>query len=199
MNRHDRKRWASAQTLADLGALMIAWLNGEMRETPGHLGPPCEETISLIPVLIACNRAGFVTIGSQPGKVETCAGGLCEQRAGVEGIADAAALARLREAIKGTGLRLITHRAPRRQWRWSGATHEDAMVVTRDCGEDFTQFGATLSRGLACDMAGARSPEACEAVIAAWQVTIIDPEWGRNSVLWPALERFAAMSAERAA
>ena len=30
-------------------------------------------------------------------------------------------------------------------------------------------------------------PAVIEALYEAWQVTLIDPEWGRNDVLWPAL------------
>ncbi len=36
------------------------------------------------------------------------------------------------------------------------------------------------------------TPHAIEALCAAWQVTIIDPEWGRNDVLWTVLKSFTA-------
>ncbi|MDX2576715.1 hypothetical protein PV332_14675 [Streptomyces scabiei] len=32
--------------------------------------------------------------------------------------------------------------------------------------------------------------QAVREVAAAWQVTLIDPVWGRNTVLWPLLGRF---------
>jgi hypothetical protein len=58
-----RRAWASAVTWADLGERVVSWLHGGIRQTPGHCGPPCEETIPLVPVLTAACRAGFVTDG----------------------------------------------------------------------------------------------------------------------------------------
>ncbi|MGW2082305.1 DUF6919 domain-containing protein [Streptomyces sp. NPDC001939] len=34
--------------------------------------------------------------------------------------------------------------------------------------------------------------EAVQDVIGSWQVTIVDPEWGRNDLLWPLLQRAVA-------
>ena len=47
MNRDDRKLWASARTLDDLCELTAMWLEGELEQTPGHLGPPCPETAEI--------------------------------------------------------------------------------------------------------------------------------------------------------
>jgi hypothetical protein len=61
--------------------------------------------------------------------------------------------------------------------------------------QENTWFGNHLDlRDIEDDQAGYGicHPGAIEALCAAWQVTIIDPEWGRNDVLWPALESFAA-------
>jgi hypothetical protein len=190
MNRADRKRWASAQTLNDLGELTACWLAGELVQTPNHAGPPCAETIELIDVLAAANRAGFVTESSQPGRSDIRqSGSYAEcgmQRAAVQGFAGDDVMAALRQAVAGTGLTFLASRAPRRtDWR-------TAIVVTLDDGEPFTWFGATPSRR---DLAG--DYDYCrKSVVAAlqdaWQVTIVDPEWGRNDRLWPALEAFAA-------
>ena len=36
-------------------------------------------------------------------------------------------------------------------------------------------------------------PGAMAALAGAWQFSLVDPEWGRrDTVLWPALEAFAA-------
>jgi hypothetical protein len=51
MSRRDRERWASARRWADLGECVVSWLYGEIVQTPGHCGPPCDETLPLIPVL----------------------------------------------------------------------------------------------------------------------------------------------------
>ena len=67
MSRSDPARWADASDWADLGDLVVAWLDGNITQTPGHCGPPDDETILLIPVLTAVNRAGFITDNSQAG------------------------------------------------------------------------------------------------------------------------------------
>lgn len=64
MSRSDRRQWASARTLDDLGELMCGWLDGRIRHTPTHMGEPCDETRPIAPVLAACNRAGFITDNS---------------------------------------------------------------------------------------------------------------------------------------
>jgi hypothetical protein len=64
MSRKDAARWKSAQSMAGLGELVIAWMNGDITQTPGHCGPPCEETYPLIPALTVINRGGFVTDSS---------------------------------------------------------------------------------------------------------------------------------------
>ncbi|WP_157881130.1 DUF6919 domain-containing protein [Streptomyces griseoruber] len=77
MSWSDRRRWRSAHTVADLGELMALWLEGELRSWPGYM-PGCgpdEETTHLIPSLAALNRAGFLTIASQPGETGTATTG----------------------------------------------------------------------------------------------------------------------------
>src|SRR5260370_79248 len=99
MNRADRRRWKQARTLADLGELVVAWLNGEIEQTPGHLAPPDPETIPLIPALTLANRAGFVTDCSQ--LAESIDGRTwC---AWVSGFTTDDGLERLRKALAGTG------------------------------------------------------------------------------------------------
>ena len=65
MRKSDRKAWASAASLKDLGDRVVGWLNGGIQQTPGHVGPPDPETIPHVPVLTRVNRAGFVTDNSQ--------------------------------------------------------------------------------------------------------------------------------------
>jgi len=170
MNRRDRTAWASAATWGDLGELVVAWLHGRIRQTPGHCAPPCDETIPLIPVLTLANRAGFVTDGSQFAADEWW--GTCD--AYVTGFAaDDAALA-LSRAIEGTPLIMSACR---------GREHSGHGRGWRGCpsGHEFWQD--------AC-------PHTADVIADAWYVTITDPEPGRNDRLWPALEKFAS---ERAA
>lgn len=169
MSRHDAARWASAKNMADLGELVVAWLHGEIAQTPGHCGPPCRETIPLVPVLELVNRAGFVTDNSQQ----------AASRKGrtwntwVIGFASDATLARLRAAVAGTPLELDAcrgkvHDCGRRPWGLPRCPRKDA-----------TRFWADACPDVAGELAG------------TWWVYIEDPEPGRNSVLWPALEAFA--------
>lgn len=196
MNRADRKRWASARTLADLGNLTALWLEGEIPSQPGYAANcgPDPETADLIPVLAACNRAGFVTNGSQPGESGTgCGGARWDQRAAVQGFASMEATGRLLNILSGGGFIIRIERAGQRMsWK-------RAVPVSLDDGSVCTTFGAKLSRRFIRDDwegYGICHPDAVRALCDAYQVTVIDPEWGRNDRLWPALERFAAQTQE---
>jgi hypothetical protein len=96
----DAARWAEATDLPALGELVIAWLNGTVNETPLHEGPPCEDKMSLAPVLTLVNRVGFITDNAERG-----GHGYGGSWAGwIEGIASEGTVTRLREAVAGTPL-----------------------------------------------------------------------------------------------
>jgi len=108
MTPEDSERWGTARTLTDLGELTAQWLEGKIGSVPGTM-PGCgpdEETAELIPVLAACNRAGFVTVVSQPGEEPALGydGQIWTQRAALEGFADTATLEALRRHTAGTRL-----------------------------------------------------------------------------------------------
>ena len=168
MNRHDRKLWASARTLADVSALTVRWLNGEIKQTPGHGGPPCAETIPHIEVLTAVNRAGFLTTNSQSAAVASW--GTCE--AWVAGLMSGEALQRIQaEVIANPPLILAGARAHQR--------FGESPLNLRAAWRDDTGFYAD------------RCPQAAAEIRDAWFITITDPEPGRNDRLWPALADFA--------
>jgi len=76
---------------------------------------------------------------------------------------------------------------------WTAARKPDPGHPGRRPGN--TWFGYHLGRAdIEDDQAryGICHPDAVKALCTDWQVTIIDPEWGRNDVLWPVLESFAA-------
>src|ERR1019366_4648592 len=106
-------------------------------KAPGYDGGPAPETVDLVPVLAAANRAGFITIGSQPGLLSEYS----DQRAAVEGFAAPETLDRLRSAlhvkIDDSGLLLIVQ-AREAPWRMSWAR---AVPVTTAYGAPFTRFG----------------------------------------------------------
>jgi len=194
MNRNDRRAWKQARTLTELGELTARWLEGDIASQPGYR-PNCgpdPETTELIPTLATCNRAGYVTVGSQPGLAPTEGydGRIWTQRAAVSGFADDATLAQIRAAVEGTELVLITYCNPSR-WGQSSRLWRvpiAGMAVTAAGYRVSTEFGARMSLG---DLEGCFAElgrEGFAAVRAARQVTVIDPVWGRNDVLWPVLD-----------
>jgi hypothetical protein len=187
MSPEDQERWRSARTLADLGELTAQFLEGKRQQTPTHLGPPDSETADLIPVLAAANRAGYITHQSQPGIPRDEHGSA--QRANVSGYASGEAFARLMAAASGADLIITAARA------LDGSEDRDFgpfFPITLDYGEEFTWDGHASSRHVLGDSYGwICHPSAVDALFAAWQVTLIDPVWGRNDTLWPVLQRFA--------
>jgi hypothetical protein len=191
MSAEDAVRWQSARTLADLGDLTAEWLEGKIGSQPAYApgSGPDEETAGLVPVLAAANRAGFVTDCSQPGEPAEPGddGSTWEQRAAVSGFASDRVLDRLRKAARTAGLVLIARKAGKLQ-----ASYRDAIPVTCADEEPCTWFGAIVNADEVTCQYDDCHPDAVKALCDAWQVSLIDLEWGRNDVLWPALERFAA-------
>lgn len=186
MSGRDRRRWHSARTLKDLGSLVAAWLTGDIASQPGYQ-PNCgpdEETAHLIPILVAVNRLGYVTDSSQPAyDGPGYDGQRWIQRAAVSGLVDDRQLRdRLVAAAEMAGLTVVQHdMTPRR--------HSEGIPVTKVGGHDYTWFG----RHLRIDDLRTLWPKkfidfrAYDRVIEAWQLTLVDPEWGREDVLWEAL------------
>jgi hypothetical protein len=168
VNRSDRKAWKSARTLGDLGELVVRWLNGEITETPDHLAPPDDETVPLINALTAINRGGFITVMSQ----------LAESRDGeswntwVDGFATDAVLERLRAAVDGTPLILSACRR-----RVHGHSQNDHWWRRRCQWRMVTGYWAD------------RCPAVADALADCWLVSVMDPEPGRNLLLWGTLTR----------
>jgi hypothetical protein len=199
MNRTERRLWAQARTLADIGELTALWLEGAIQSYPCYGGTPDPETAPLVPVLAALNRAGVVTIASQPGFAGFgYDGALWEQRAAVETFAGSdEAVEHLAGAASAHGLQVIAHGAAGMP-RWRYRTTREAVVTRRE-SDDYTWFGMQLSRR---DIRsswlgwGICERSAVSALCSAWQVTIVDPEWGRaDSPLWTALASFAGLEA----
>jgi hypothetical protein len=184
VRRADRQRWARARTVSDLCELTALWLEGEIGETPTWRGRPDEETGGIAVTLAALNRAGFLTGTSQPG--EWGPEGGYQQRAAVQGFTTEEAADVLDLMTAEQGLILTAHRAPEKRTRY-GAT----IPVTMARGRCVYEVGAEIScRKLRLDYW--MCPEAADAVCKAVQVTIADPKWGREPVLWALLDVFAA-------
>jgi hypothetical protein len=117
VNRADRKRWASARTLGDLGELTAQWCAGDIAQTPAHCGGPAAETLPYLQLLAAVNRRGFVTTNSQ------AAGRTWN--AWVDGFATPDTLSRLAACIGGSPLTAEAHSR--------GATREERYWYCRSC------------------------------------------------------------------
>lgn len=138
---------------------------GGRPRSPGHCGPPCDETIPLIPVLTEVNRAGFVTDNSQQAG-ETWNAWVC-------GFVPDEAFGRLRAAIEGTPLIV---------WQWCRRGEHHCHGLPR---------AFTCPRRDAAGSWADRCPHAAGEIDGAWYVTVADPEPGRNDRLWAALAGFA--------
>ena len=189
MNRYNRNLWATARTLADLGELTARWLEGEIAEQPGYCGPSDIEDPALVPLLARLNRAGFMTAGSQIGESGPGYDGAhYEQRATLEGFASREMATLLVLAANMAGLTVVAH-DPAVLPRWRYRYGRSVTVTTRE-GHHVTGFGIHIPRRHINDAHigwGICSREARKALCSAWQVTIIDPEWGRPGLLWDAL------------
>lgn len=189
MSRQDRDLWASARTLADLGELTARWIEGTIASQPGYCGPSDIEDPAMVPVLARLNRAGFMTTASQQGFAETGAGETYQaQRAAVEGFAGPEMTSALILAADDVGLTAVV-RDPASLPRWRYRC-DRAVTVTIVNGRSFTRFGVQLPRRHIRDGwigYGICHRDAVKALCTAWQVTVIDPEWGRPDLLWPVL------------
>jgi hypothetical protein len=194
---HDRAclnaGWGEPTDLAGIGEMMARWLEGTVRARPGfgHTGDdrPDDETTHLIPVLAAACRAGYVTDNSQPGRPESPGwdDALWRQRADVTGyVADRATVDRLARLARAAGLIVMFGRPGRR------TDYRQQIDVSQRERHRTCSSGAVQSRGAIADFYGLCSEPAVCALQDAWQVMLVDPEWGRDDVLWPVLAEFAA-------
>ncbi|MGW3427946.1 DUF6919 domain-containing protein [Streptomyces melanosporofaciens] len=177
--------WKKAESVADLGEFTAQWLEGRIRRHPGTIGRggPDKETRHLVRTLAILNRAGFVTDCSQPGlpPQRGYKKRMFQQRAGVEGhITDQALLRRLTAAAKSAGLTVITYPP--------GATQRWGVPVTEVDGEPFTWFGNWfgIQDHIATSWQGV-GEEALRELRTSTYLTLVDPVWGRDDRLWPAL------------
>lgn len=182
--RADRKLWWQASTLAELGQLMARWLEGNLTVWPGYaVAGPDEETADLIPVLARANRAGFLTDQSQPGSDGPgFDGARWEQRAAVSGlVGDEELLYTLGRVAEAHRLTLLV-RDVESHGLLTGVT------ATRVDGVPYTTFGVRISRRQLRHIWRGVSRPALAEICDAWQVTLVDPEWGSGDRLWRALD-----------
>ncbi|MGD6765993.1 DUF6919 domain-containing protein [Streptomyces sp. BH097] len=186
MSLADRRAWRSAKTVADLGELMAQWLEGTLASWPGYqpnYGPD-EETAHLVPTLAALNRAGFLTVGSQPGETGTGADGRWwEQKAAVEGfVTDRALYYRLLTMAQVFGLDVSVSDP-------ATSTHDEQITVTTRDGEPMTGFGGALDFRDLSSMWPVIKTDTFGEVAGAVFLTIAAPQFGRDGErLWVLLD-----------
>jgi hypothetical protein len=191
LTRQDRPLWANARTLDDLAKLTAQWLEGDIDSQPGYYGKvDVDEDIApgLKDALVALNRAGFLTNSSQAGfDGEAWGGHYFEQLAAVEGFTDADTTQRLREALAGTEYETIVHDCKPSIWGRADA----GVDVTYLDGQPHTTFGRQVGEfTIASTIYDGCGDEAIDALCESKQVTIYDPEIGRNE-MWAVLREAA--------
>ncbi|MCQ8831776.1 DUF6919 domain-containing protein [Streptomyces malaysiensis] len=179
--------WKKAESVADLGNLMADWLEGRLGgRTPGYCDTrPDEETNHLILTLAALCRAGFVTTNSQPGvKPERGYDGrMWRQRAFVEGwIVDGALLALIRAAAKRAGMTAIAHGPSSRGGNWIPLTDADGEIQM--AAGDYLGHRRVINS----EWSGI-GRHATNELRRSTYLELIDPVWGRDDRLWPALQQ----------
>lgn len=160
--------WRKAASLEEIGALVIRWLDGQDRVLPWHMGPPDPETAEIREPLRALNLRGLVTTNSQPG-VPLGADGW-EQRAWVHLLASPASAWSLAVRAENAGLIVLCEGIrPLPHERVPITLRPDRRVNTSTDGAWEELFLPGRARAVARN---------------AWEVTLIDPVWGRQDFLW---------------
>ncbi len=201
MDKEIRNLWRSATTLADLGELTAAALEGTVPQQPGWGGESgiAPETRTLVPTLAALCRAGFVTTSSQPGfddstTVRPDGQPDWQQRAAVQGYTDALTLEWLTAAIVPTRFQMVIWTIPRHPLvgTWILAGLNTGVAVTREHGADRTWFGRQVTEAeIASGSQNCLSRAAISTICSAFHVLIFDPLWLGDDDLWPVLRRAA--------
>jgi hypothetical protein len=192
LTRQDRRRWAAARTLAELGELTAQWLEGSVASQPGYYGPVDvdeQDAPGMTAVLVRLNRAGLVSNCSQAGHDGLDdAGAHWRQLAAVTGFAEQTTVDQLTTALTGTRYQTIV-------WPCASGMRNRGrgIVVTSADGRPVTRFGDQIGRYvIANEIYDGCHQDAIAAVCAALQVTLYDPQPGAND-LWPTLaERWPA-------
>lgn len=170
-------RWASAESLTDLGVMMVAWLEGQASVWPGHVGPPDPETAEIRDDLIRFNLAGYVTTLSRPGRLSRT----WRQRATVSGFASQAVAERIRSASSENGL--VVQSAPLARPS-SCRDHAPVSITQRRRLMRWSTVSASLPTRPEYLLFPPLHGPVSDELNGAIAVSVIDPEWGQTSRLW---------------
>lgn len=177
----DRGVWRLATTLEGAGELTARWLEGGSSYQPGHFAPAFDaETRPLAAALAELNRNGLFTRESQPGILADAGA----QREYVTGFCSAATAAELLALSASSELVTVAH-AP-------GEASSAAIPVTIAGTEVTTVLGSSenpVEEEQIRDWAEETNDALALLLADSWYVEILDPVWGRNGVLLPAVLR----------
>ena len=175
----DRGVWRQATTLEAAGELTARWLEGGSSYQPGHFAAVFDaETKPIAAALAELNRNGLFTKESQPGIL----GDGAAQRQYVTGFCGAETARGLLALSTRTELVTVAH-AP-------GEASSAAIAVTVAGTEIATVLGSSenpVTDGQIQDWAGETNDSLALLLADSWYVEILDPVWGRNDVLLPAV------------
>ena len=172
-----RSSWKRAQSFAELCELAARFVEGRERFFPGWGSPRLDaESRPLAARLARLNRAGFLTLASQPGTQSGVDG--CEQRS------FACGFCRAREA---RALARIGARCFRR-----GERGRAGVAVSRRDGRARVLAGHNAFESELELFAGAIGARALAELERGVYWSIWDPVWGREEWLWRKLARVSS-------
>ncbi|MEW1811560.1 hypothetical protein AB0284_12720 [Pseudarthrobacter phenanthrenivorans] len=175
----DRGVWRQATSLEAAGELTARWLEGGSSYQPGHFAADYDaETRPIAKALAELNRNGLFTKESQPGILAEGAA----QRQYVTGFCGAATAQALLALSTRTELVAVAH-AP-------GESSNAAIPVTL-AGEDITTVLGSSENPVDEEQIRDWAEETNDALALlladSWYIEVLDPVWGRNDVLLPAV------------
>ncbi len=175
----DREVWRQATTLEAAGELTARWLEGHSEYQAATFTATYDiETATIAAGLAALNRSGLFTKESQPGL--RSAG--IDQRQYVTGFCSAEIAAELLALSTRSELVTVVH-AP-------GDSSSAAIPVTLDGSEVVTVLGSSenpVTEEQIQDWADETNETLALLLADSWYVEILDPFWGRDNVLLPAV------------
>jgi hypothetical protein len=183
---HDlaRAAWRTARTFGDLCSLGAEFVEGRTAFFPGWGWSVLdEESDAIVAHLAVLQRAGLLTLASQPGRAPWPShdGAPQEQRTFVCGFADERCARALAELRAEPEIKVDLFRRGE-----SGGTRT-AVSARGGIPHAFAGYSA-FEEELAC-FAGQVSSEALEVLERSTYVSAIDLVWGRDSELWKSLRQ----------
>ncbi|HJV98497.1 MAG TPA: hypothetical protein VJ617_05330 [Arthrobacter sp.] len=178
-NLEDKGAWRQATTLDAAGELTARWLEGKSEYQPATFTARYDDETEPIAVeLAALNRSGLFTKESQPGLQNEGTA----QRQYVTGFCSAETAASVLALSTRSELVAVAH-AP-------GESSSASIPVTLDGGEVVTVLGSSenpVTEDQIRDWAEETNESLALLLADSWYVEILDPVWGRNEVLLPAV------------